>query len=610
MEAARPHVRRRRPSRRDEPTALDARLVRVGLLLVVPGLMALLLALSAPGTLPRPALQPLFDAKAAGVLASTLALEYPSRVPGTPEADDAARWYRETIAGLGISTEEDSWSENLPDLGRVTLRNVVSVVPGRSDATILVVAHRDNGGPRSPAADNASGTAALLELARTFAPQGAATGPVPQHTLVFVSTDGGAYGGAGAARFAAVSPLARAALAAVVIDGLERPGRARLAIAGDAVASPPRVLVRTAMARVEEQTGEPPLLPSLATQLLDLGAPFAGAEQGRLLGRGIPAVTLTTTGSLGGARLVVPGQFPGTPQLGRMGRAVEALVDSLDASVATNARTSDRIFLGDRALSGWAVRLLLVLLVVPIALAAADLAARARRRGLRLAPGLRALRSRVLVWIGAAILLGAGALLGVFPTGADLPLPEFTSIVSSPDVLPLTLLLGAFVLLWALARRRLAPRVRSTSDDRLAGMIAGLLLLVALAIVLALAKPYALAFVLPALYAWPWIPLDRSSWRGMLLFLVGLSGPFVGLVLLADQVDIPLLRSPLYVCGLLTVGYLSLGSLVGLIVFATVGSQFATLAFGRYAPYAGGLEPPPRGVVRQLVARAAGPIRR
>ncbi|WP_410966378.1 M28 family peptidase, partial [Salmonella sp. SAL4449] len=86
-------------------------------------------------------------------------------------------------------------SEDLADLGTVELRNVFTVVPGRSEETIVVVAHRDNAGTGQPLGDNASGTAALIELARGFAPQEDAPDPLPDRTLVFLSTDAGSYGG-------------------------------------------------------------------------------------------------------------------------------------------------------------------------------------------------------------------------------------------------------------------------------------------------------------------------------------------------------------------------------------------------------------------------------
>ena len=208
MDAARPRGRRRRPRRGTVDRPLNTRLVRVSSLIVAPALLALLFSVSTTGVLPRSTLEPLFDGATAADLASQLSTEYPSRVPGTVGAEDAARWFRETIAAFGFTVDEDVWREDVPGLGEVDLRNVVAVVPGRSRETILIVAHRDNTGASAHAGDNASGTAALIELARGFAPRGASVAPQPQRTLVLVSTDGGAWGGAGAARFASTSSLA------------------------------------------------------------------------------------------------------------------------------------------------------------------------------------------------------------------------------------------------------------------------------------------------------------------------------------------------------------------------------------------------------------------
>ena len=88
----------------------------------------------------------------------------------------------------------------------------------------MITAHRDNSGEGPGANDNASGTAALIELARAYAPVGGATlvQAQPTHTLVFVSTDGGAFGALGAARFAESSPYRENALAVISLDALAR----------------------------------------------------------------------------------------------------------------------------------------------------------------------------------------------------------------------------------------------------------------------------------------------------------------------------------------------------------------------------------------------------
>jgi peptidase M28-like protein len=574
----------------------------VGFAVVVPAILAFLFSISTTGILPRSSLKPLFDADNAAALARSLSVEYPSRVPGSEGAIQAAHWYDATIGGLGLTTEEDAWSEDLADLGTVELRNIVTVVPGRSDETIVVVAHRDNAGTNRSLGDNASGTAALIELAREFAPQEVGPAPTPQRTLVFVSTDAGVYGGAGAERFAETSPLARAAIATIVLDGIGGRGRPRLAIAGDRPLSPARALVRTAAARVADQTGESPSLPSVPSQLVDFGMPFAGGEQGRFLGHDLAAVTLTTTEPADPAIPAGDRAAPlDTERLGQLGRATESLISSLDASVGGPFRTPDSLFLSNRAASGWSVRLMLVLSIVPFALGLVDLIVRARRRGLPFRPALRALRVRLGLALFLALLMWLGAAGGVFPTGAPLPLSPLTEILESPPVGGLILIGGAFVIAWLVARTRLARSVAPTPGERLTGLAVALAAVGVVAIALALTRPYGLVFVLPSLYAWLWLPLERRFWQRILLFVLGLGGPVAALVVLGHEVGASLLGAALYAIGLTTVGYLSIWSALLFLVWAAAAAQVGALAFGRYGPYAGGAEPPPPGPIRRAL---------
>ena len=131
------------------------------------------------------------------------------------------------------------------------MRNLVTVVAGASPDAILFVAHRDNIGSGPGANDNASGTAALIELERGYGRLGTlASRPKPQHTLIFLSSDGGAFGGFGAERFAATSPLRGTVRAVVSLDALAGTARPRLEIAGLAPRSPAPALVRTVDVRV------------------------------------------------------------------------------------------------------------------------------------------------------------------------------------------------------------------------------------------------------------------------------------------------------------------------------------------------------------------------
>jgi hypothetical protein len=582
--------------------------VRVSSLIVAPALLALLFSVSATGTLPRPSLEPIFDNATAASLATQLSTEFPTRVPGTPQAGDAAVWFRETVAGFGLEVEEDVWSEDIAELGDVELRNVVVVVPGRSDQAVVLVAHRDNAGAGLPYGDNASGTATLVELARGFAPRGAVASPRPRRTLVLVSTDGGAFGGAGAKRFVSRSPYADDALAAIVLDGIGGSGRPRVAISGDKPSSPPPSFVRTAVARVAEQTDTDPALPGLLTQLVDLALPLGAGEQGRFLAAGVAALTITTQERGDPA---VPVGDPTAPlsveRLGEIGRATEILVGSIDESVGAAFRTPDSIFLSDRVASGWAVRLTLLVAVVPFALGVLDLVVRSRRWRLPLRPAARALRSRVLFWLYAGVLLWLAGVAGILPTGSALPLPTYSSVVTDWPVAGLGLLVIALAAGWIVGRRRLVASSPSP-EEQLAGYAVALAWLALVAVAIGVLKPYGLVFVLPSLYAWLWLPLRTRLWTRAGLFFLGLIGPVAGLVLLAFELGLGLVDTLLYLAGLATVGYVSLGSVLFGIAWAAAAGQLGALALGRYGPYAAGAEPPPAGPVlagiRALTARA------
>lgn len=612
MEAARPPQRRRRPRRGTVDKPVNGRLVRVSGVVVAPALLALLFSVSTPGTLPRPAIDPLFDATSAATIAVQLSTDFPGRVPGTEDALAAARWYDQTVAAAGIRTETHSWREDLPDLGEVELQNVVAVVPGRSAETVVVVAHRDNTGADGRFGDNASGTAALVELARGFGLRGGPTpAAVPQRTLVFVSTDAGAYGGAGAAHFARTSPYAEQALAVVVLDGIGGGGRPRIALASDTPASPSRALVSTARARVEDEAGVAPTLPSPVSQLVGLGVPLAIGEQGRFLDRGIAAITLTTT-EPGEPRLPVgdPDAPLSAARLGQLGRAAEAVVTSVDESVGAAFRTPDSVFFGDRVASGWALRLTLVVLVAPFAVGVADLLARARRRGLAFRPAVRALRARLLLWAYGAVLLWVGAVAGILPTGADVPLPPYSESVLDHSGVGVASLLVAFVAGWLVARRPLAAAGAVPSVGvRLSGHAVALTWLGVVAVSAAVVKPYALVFLLPSLYAWLWLPLQTRLAPAAGLYLVGLAGPALLLVALGVDLGLGPVDTLVYLAGLVTVGYVSIPAVLLAVAWLASASQLAALAFGRYAAYAGGVEPPPPGLVRGSVGAIARKVR-
>jgi hypothetical protein len=79
--------------------------------------------------------------------------------------DEAARYVERSFREMGYAVEIQEYA-----LGDLTFRNVEATLPGadRADEVVVVGAHYDSAEGTPGANDNASGVAALLELARSF----------------------------------------------------------------------------------------------------------------------------------------------------------------------------------------------------------------------------------------------------------------------------------------------------------------------------------------------------------------------------------------------------------------------------------------------------------
>ena len=584
MEPAPLGTTKRRPRRGSVERPVDLRIARNLSLLPVLALVLAVATVARPGPLPAPVLPPAFDGGTAATLTVELAGDNADRVPGSLGGASAARWFRDKLALYGLGVEEDRWREDVPGVGTVELRNLVSVVEGTLDETVVVVAHRDNNGRSAGANRNASGTAALIELARAYATAGTTeSARTPLHTLVFLSTDGGAYGSIGIDRFVSTSALARRARALISLDGLAGGTPARLEIAGLARRSPPPALVRTAVARIAEETGLEPVQGGLLDQLVSLALPFGYGEQALALRAGIPALRIATAPDGG----TPPGsdELAGldAAQLERLGRASETLLTSLDGAVELPASTAGTLYVGDRAVRGWALQLLLVALAVPFAGAALDLLSRCRRRRLALAPAWRALRRRLGLWLVLVVLLGLAAAVGALPSGPDRPPPPDQPPVDAWPVGAVAIGVVAVALVWLRARARLIPRVRALPEEDLAAYAVSFVALVGVAAATTLISPYGLVFLLPSLYAWLVLPqLSRGpGWVTDVAFGIGLIGPVLALVVLAEQLGLGL-RAPLYAASLMTTGVVPWTSTLVLAAWAAVASLVGAIAAGRY----------------------------
>ncbi len=583
-------------------------MVRGTWLLVGLPLLVAAFTVTRPTTLPPPGLPPTFDGGAAAGLADELARRYPDRSPGSPGAAGAAEWVTNRFRSYGFDTESQRFTAEIPGRGGVQLQNLIFKTIGRSPEVIAIVAHRDDAGTAAGINDNASGTAALIELARPYAQASGSRSLVPvrpAHTIVFVSTDGGAFGAIGAAHFAADPAYRGRLLAVLVLDSIAGAGTPSLQLAADEPRSPPAVLVQTAAERLGEQVEQEPGHSAALGQLIDLGFPFSLYEQAPFVARGVPAVTMTTAGDRPPPSLADSGE-PRADRLEQIGRAAQGLVTSLDEGLELRSTGGAYVYLGPRVIRGWAIQLVLFAALLPFLAGAIDLFARCRRHRIALAPALRSYRSRLGIWLfgGAAFL--ALDLVGAWPRGEPRPLaPESDAAGNWP--LGALLALGLIATIgWFLGRERLLPRRPVASDETLAGYTAVLLVLAVLALVIVAMNAYALIFVLPSLHAWLWLPQvrDRPFWTRLGVFALGFAGPLLLLGSFALRFGLGL-DAPWYLASLVAVGYVTLPAVLVALAWLAASAQLAALATGRYAPYPSAAERPPRGPLRAVLTRVA-----
>jgi hypothetical protein len=587
-------------------------LYRASFLVLLVPLTLLAFTVTKPEPLPRPLLPPAFDGNVAADLARELAAQHPDRTPGSAGGLAAAAWFRDKLAMYDLPTRTDAWHETVPDLGRVRLQNVTAVIPGQSPSTIVVMAHRDDTGVGPGVNDNASGTAALLELARTYArPQSEAQEAVqPTHTLVFLSTDGGAYGGLGALRYAKRAAKTGRVVALVNLDSLTGPGPPRVELAGERPRSPATTLVQTVSRRIVEQTGSRPEHPGVFGQLIDLAFPFTLYEQGPFVARGIPALTLTSAGNRPPAAFGDSAGPLRVRTLSQIGRSAQEILGSLDGGLELAQGTTSYVWFGDRIVRGWAIELVLIALLVPFLVACVDLFALCRRQRVALRPAARSLRTRLLFWLFVGAVFTCFRFLGAWPDGPPRPLNAESPDAGDWAVLALVLFLTVVFTGWLLARRRLVPRRDVTGQEQLAGHTIALLALGVVALLVVATNPFALLFLLPALHAWLWLPQVRTASLAarLALYAAGLVGAAIILLSLATRFELGL-DAPWYLLALVSVGYVKTTPVLIALAAAAAGAQLAVASAGRYAPYPGANEERPPGPVQTLVRTSTRAVR-
>ncbi|HEX4564881.1 MAG TPA: M28 family peptidase [Solirubrobacteraceae bacterium] len=480
---------------------LNGRLYRAGFAPFVVVLAIAAFSLSARTHPLSSALAPdAFDGNHAFAELSSLAGAFPDRRPGSRADDALAARVAATLQGLGgpgsvgYGVRERAFSARTVD-GVRTLRTVIATRPGSTSETpIVIVAHRDSSAA-GPAPAELSGTAALLELARVFAAR------ETKRTLVLVSTSGGSGGNAGAADFAAhyASSGVRGPLdAAVVLGDLAGASAHSPFVTGfsDGLGAAPVRLQRTLADAIARETGAAPGFPSAPAQVAHLAFHLAVGEQAPLDAAGIPALLVQRSGE----RAPPARDRVSEERLAGMGRGVLSAVDALDGGPDVPAAPQAGVAIQGMTLPEWAVRLLVLTLLLPPLFTAIDGSARARRRR----AGRRTMR-RATVWAlsaaipfaGAALfarLLGASGIVSVpaHPLGAGVLALDGAAVRTTSAVL---LVLVLAWLAWPVLVRSVTLRVRPNAE---VGGLALELVVLALAAVVWVANPYAALLLVPA----------------------------------------------------------------------------------------------------------------
>jgi hypothetical protein len=463
-----------------------------------------------------------------GATMDSLAKSYPDRTPGSVGDEQLATY----VAGQmhqagGFTVRTDSFSAETT-AGKQQLENVIASRPGLGSGTVVVVSHRDAVG--SGEADT-SGTAVLLGLAHAL------SGEALSRSVTLISTSG-QIGASGATRLAA--SFSGQPVDAVILLGdlASKTVRSPVVVPwSDTDLLAPPLLTRTLSGYVATETGIPAQSGGLAGQVARLAFPFATTEQAPFAANGVPAVLLSLSGDrpVAGTEQLAP-----SARTANLAMAVLQTVNALDRGPAVGSPSAYLVISG-QLVPLWAVQLLVLALILPVAACTLDAVARTRRRGHTLMRWLGwVLSGAVPFVIGLIVLLiaraagvlsftppGAAAGSGVTMTGGDLAVL----------LIALVLVVASFAFLRPLCLRLLAQQLpdsgrRPESPAADAAAVALSVVLVVLAVLIWALDPFAALLLVPALHMWLWLaqPGARTHrWSMALLLVIGFVP--IGLVL-------------------------------------------------------------------------------
>jgi hypothetical protein len=512
---------------------LDPRIYRMALLPVVLAVIVLAFSLSdQQGPMGTNLAPDAYSGSSAYAAMQRFAKQYPNRQPGSSGDDALASEVAAQLRANRFQTSTDVFNGKTA-IGTRTLENVVGVRAGLGNGSIVIVAHRDS--LQSPSTAELSGTAVLLQMARVL------SGESLQHTVVLASTTGSA-GAVGAARLAHKLPgPVDAVIALGDLAGTNVRGPTVVPWSTGEKVAPP-TLRKTLGAALSAQSSLSAGSTGLGGQLARLSFPMSSSEQAPFGGDGQPAVLL----SVSGERPPAANEPTSVGQITTLGRTVLESVTALDAGSTVPAPSSYLVFSG-KSIPVWAIRLLVLTLILPVLLTTIDGLARARRRGHAL--------TRWCVWVLAAAVPFAVLVAVIVVARATglivapgLPLGGDAISLHAGQIAALagmTLLVVAG-LLWA---RRFVIWLVGPRRDELAGLGASragaasavMLVLCLAALAIWVANPFAALMLVPALHLWLWIVVPDVRLPAPLtavMLLAGLAAPALVLLTYATTLGL------------------------------------------------------------------------
>lgn len=270
-------------------------------------------------------------------------------------------------------------------------------------------------------------------------------------------------------------------------------------------------------------------------QLVRLAAPVTTGGQGPLLREGLPAILFSTSGD----RVPPADARPTEERLEADGRALLQSVIAIDNSAAVGLEPELRLAVADGIIPGWALRAIVLALLIPTGLLIVDGLARARRE-----------RQRVGRWVVWTLLFCLPQLLGILAVGlaaragwVKLPGGPIDPALWSGEITPLAI----FVVVTALGHLVIRPLLlfalglKGKPSSGPGAPLALALVLEVSALLTWFVNPAAAAVMVPAVLLWP-VVLDAGMRPGRVTAVLGV---LLGLLPLLVLLQNLLTRYPL-----------------------------------------------------------------